>query len=134
MGNESSSSSKKLRSFDGGRIFVNLPGNMLSVSTGQVVTGTVNIDLKTPMFETEELTIGIYGTEDVDFNITTYEGTGKHRKTIITPYKDHILIVNNVYPLFKFVDGAPRPGQYSYPFSLMIPDWLPASMMLGGHD
>jgi len=30
------------------------------------------------------------------------------------------------------MDGPPRPGQYSFPFSLVIPDWLPASMMLGG--
>ena len=31
------------------------------------------------------------------------------------------------------MDGPPRPGQMSFPFSIHIPDWLPASMMLGGH-
>lgn len=30
------------------------------------------------------------------------------------------------------MDGPPRPGQMSYPFMLQVPDWLPASMMLGG--
>ena len=37
------------------------------------------------------------------------------------------------FPLYNFIDGPPRPGQMSYPFSLKIPEWLPASMMMAGH-
>ena len=30
----------------------------------------------------------------------------------------------------EFVDGPPRIGQFTYPFVLQIPDWVPASMKL----
>ena len=41
-------------------------------------------------------------------------------------------IINLVFPLTDFIDGPPPPGQWSYPFTLQLPDWIPASFMLGG--
>lgn len=42
-------------------------------------------------------------------------------------------IVNMVFPLMNFVNGPLRPGQMmSLPFTIQLPDWLPASMILGG--
>ena len=34
--------------------------------------------------------------------------------------------------LQNFVDGPPRLGQWSYPFTVKLPGWLPASMLLTG--
>ena len=38
----------------------------------------------------------------------------------------------HIFSIQEFVDGPPPVGQYTYPFALQIPDWLPASMMLSG--
>ena len=37
-----------------------------------------------------------------------------------------------MFNINDFVDGPPALGQFSYPFALQVPDWLPASMMLSG--
>ena len=39
-------------------------------------------------------------------------------------------MISLVYPLQNFPDGAPHPGQISYPFKMVLPDWLPPSMFL----
>ena len=39
-----------------------------------------------------------------------------------------------VFPLMECVDGPPRPGHMSFPFSIQLPGWLPASMVLAGSN
>jgi len=44
-------------------------------------------------------------------------------------------VIDVGYPLMQFFDGAPQPGQYSIPFTFMLPDWLPASLaVVTDHD
>ena len=40
-------------------------------------------------------------------------------------------VVSFAFPLRQYEDNkGPEPGQYSYPFSMLIPHWLPASMYM----
>ena len=34
------------------------------------------------------------------------------------------------FPISNWIDGQPPPGMFTYPFSIQLPDWLPASMSL----
>jgi hypothetical protein len=47
-------------------------------------------------------------------------------------YKGSNVIIESDSLLFKFQDSAAYPGQYSFPFSLKLPDWLPASFIFYG--
>lgn len=107
MGNITNS---ELKTFEGGSIHIEVQGNMLSQATGTIVNGIVHVNLMQPVFDSHNLTIGLYGTEDVHFKIKTSTGSGKNRRTKITTYDDHEVIVGSVYPLFNFLDGPPRPG------------------------
>ena len=95
---------------------------------GQVINGVVHVVLQKPLFEVQNLTIGLYGSEHVQFRKA-------HRRGKSTVYKSHFgyfEIIQLVFPLQTYPDGPPKIGQMSFPFSLVIPDWLPASMMLAG--
>mmetsp|Transcript_15063 Transcript_15063/g.20462 ORF Transcript_15063/g.20462 Transcript_15063/m.20462 type:complete len:95 (+) Transcript_15063:141-425(+) len=72
------------------------------------------------------LTIGIRGTEHTNFKKRT--GSGKNKRTHHCAGKFDF--ANIVSPIAQFPDGPVPLGQWSYPFSLQIPDWLPASMGL----
>ena len=39
-------------------------------------------------------------------------------------------IISMSFPLMKFPNGQLAQGQYSFPFSVQLPDWLPASFEL----
>ncbi len=105
---------QQIKVFQGGHIFIQLQDNMISFIAGQVIQGIVHINLQTPVFESHNITIGLYGSENTFFHKA-------HRKGKRTVYRDHFgnfPIISLVYPLTEFIDGPPRPGQYSYPFSL----------------
>ena len=36
------------------------------------------------------------------------------------------------YPVIKFPDNCLAAGQYTFPFSIDLPNWIPASMMFSG--
>lgn len=93
----------------------------------------VHVNLMQPVFDCKNITIGLYGLEDVFFKKQKSSGSGKNRRTKTVTYKNKAEIVSMVFPLYNFMDGPPRPGQMSYPFVLKIPDWLPASMLMTGH-
>ena len=88
------------------------------------------MNLQQPCFNCLNLTIGLYGSENIYFH-------KRHRQGKRTYWKDHFgnfPIIEMVFPVADFYDEAPAPGQWSYPFTLQLPEWIPASMMLGGDE
>ena len=61
---------------------------------------------------------------------TTGHGKRRRYRTYRTFHHGFFPVINAEFPIFEFPDGPPRPGQYSFPFSIQLPDWLPASMLL----
>ncbi len=90
----------------GGQIFIELQNNMISFTAGQVVQGIVHVNMQQPCFDCHNLTIGLYGSENIYFH-------KRHKSGKRTYYKDHwglFPIINLVFPLADFVDGPPPPG------------------------
>jgi hypothetical protein len=94
---------------------------------GQVIQGIVHANIQ-QQFPSSGVTIGLYGDEDIYFR-------KRHKKGKSHYYADHFghhEILDLVFPVQNFVDGGLPPGQYSFPFAMQIPEWLPASMGLPG--
>ena len=93
---------------------------------GQTVQGFVHINQSVP-FPATDLTIGLYGTE------STYcqKHERRNKRTVIRDKYGMKEIIHLVFPI-QHMDGMAQPGQYTFPFALTIPDWLPASMVLAG--
>lgn len=63
---------------------------------------------------------------------TRTTGSGKNRRTH-TYYTNHwgkTSVCNIQYVIQQLPDGVAPAGQYTFPFSVQIPPWLPASMLL----
>ena len=114
--------------FRGGSIFIQLQDNVISFTVGQVVSGVVHVVLQQPVFPSHNITMGLYGSEGVFYRKAHRQG----KQTVLRDHSGVFDIIQLVFPISNFVDGPPMPGQWSYPFTLQIPEWLPASMMLGG--
>ena len=72
--------------------------------------------------------MGLYGCEETYFR-------KRHKRGKSHYYKDHRgsqEIITQIFPIQDFPDGPPPLGQFTYPFALQIPDWVPASMMMAG--
>ena len=86
------------------------------------------MNLQQPLFPVKDLTFGFYGREYTHFIFESKDEDGNvshsHR------YGSFDIIKLEV-PLAQFVDGPPRPGTWTYPFSLELPDWLPMSFKHG---
>ena len=124
---ECQSSSGGAKVFGGGQIFIQLQENQISFVAGQVIQGFVHINMQ-QAFDATNITVGLYGSEETYFR-------KRHRRGKSHYYRDHTgfqEILAHIFPIQQFVDGPPPVGQYTYPFALQVPDWLPASMMLGG--
>ena len=79
-------------------------------------------------FDASSVCIGLYGNESVYFR-------KRHKRGKSHYYRDHNgnhEIIDLLFPVSQFIDGSIAPGQYSFPFALQVPDWLPASMGLQG--
>lgn len=103
--------------WDGGHIIIQLQDNMISFVAGQVIQGIVHVSLQKPSFDSHNITIGLYGSEDVYFHKA-------HRRGKRTVYRDHTgsyVIICSVFPLYTLIDGPLPAGQYSFPFSLQVP-------------
>ena len=121
------------RVFKGGSMYIELFENIKSFVSGQQITGTVHLDLQ-ETFDCSNLTLELYGSENVKFykRHVTHTGVGKNRRRRVR-YRWHygeVPFIRADISLQNFIDGPPRPGQWSYPFTVKLPDWLPASMLL----
>jgi len=94
-----------------------------------MISGVVNIAVETP-FPAHNLTVALHGKEFCKFNKRVKKG--KHTRTIRCRNDYSICNIGN--QIMQLVDGPLPRGQYSYPFTLQLPEWLPASMGLGWPD
>ena len=69
------------------------------------------------------------GNERVFMRKAHRRGTGKRRRTVYRNHLGFFPIIDANFPLLG--KGSLDTGQYSFPFSIQLPDWLPASMSIG---
>ena len=87
---------------------------------------------ETQCFPAVNITLGIYGSERTQFRKRTKTKKGEEVKITWSTCKGETEIIKFTYVLDEFIDGPPLPGRSaSYPFSIQLPDWLPASMGFG---
>ena len=65
MGVEGSNPEQKV--FHGGQMFIQLQDNLVSYTAGQMIHGIVHVNLMQPVFDSHNITIGLYGQEKVYF-------------------------------------------------------------------
>jgi len=41
-------------------------------------------------------------------------------------------IINMVFPVVNYSEGSPENGDFSFPFQMQLPEWLPASVIYTG--
>ena len=123
------------RTFDGGQMFIQLENNNVTFTAGQAVTGYVHVNLSRACFPVQALTIGLFGEERVFFSRKQRKamGVGKRRRFRhhIRNHRSRVDVIDAVFPISNFPNGPPNAGQWTFPFSFMLPEWLPASMMVG---
>ena len=124
MGNQEG----KVKSFDGGKIYVQVANDHIGVVAGQVISGVVHVVQQQP-FPAKDITLSFIGVESTWWRVEHRDSEGHTSTSTFTGCKE---IVNFIFPISNWIDGQPPPGHYSYPFSLQLPDWLPASMMMAG--
>ena len=76
----------------------------------------------------KNLTIGLYGNEQTDILKKESDGSignGSHD----TRYTGIFEVVKLEVPIEEFIDGPPMRGEWSYPFRLELPEWLPNSIL-----
>ena len=67
--------------------------------------------------------MGLYG-EEYNYYVVS-DGKGGHKSC-----ENKCEIVNYEEPLANWEKWKGQPGQFSYPFELTLPDWLPASLFV----
>jgi hypothetical protein len=80
-------------------------------------------------FSSNELTVGLFGSETTWFRKVHHSGKKSTTKTHIGEKE----IINMVFPLAKFAKDVSPVGMFTYPFSMQLPDWLPASIIFCSH-
>ena len=121
----------------GGHIVIQLQDNTVSFVTGQVIQGIVHVNLQRPSFESQNITIGLHGSEYVYYTRSHTRQSNSHslHSSHTANHNGSCVIIDSVFPLYTLVDGPLPAGQYSFPFSLQVPEWLPASVMFDtGHS
>ena len=89
---------------------IQLNDGILARSAGTVIEGFVHVNLYQPLFPCKNLTIGLYGYEDVFYKYQKSTGSGKNRrKKTVTAHRSQ-RIIKLEYPMMQCVDGPPRPG------------------------
>lgn len=104
------------------QIYIELASQCVSWTAGTQLSGVVRLNVLFPQdgmpaFPSSALTIQLIGMEESHFG-----DVKAGRKEII----------QLVFPIAQWTPESygPSPGQYSIPFTLSLPDWLPDSMML----
>ena len=93
------------KQFQGGQIFIQLQDNNISFVAGQVVQGFIHVN-QSEGFDAQNLTVGLYGTEETYFR-------KRHRRGKSHYYKDHRgrqEIISHIFPIQDFPDGPPPLG------------------------
>lgn len=117
---------------------------------GQNVTGTVYLNVKTPItyadvslremlhflnigYRTDGVYLRVQGVEEVSFNENKTRDTGRKddygqpiKESYVHKDRNQYMFFQTRVPVY-FVSGALNPGQYSIPFTFTLPSDLPGS-------
>ena len=105
---------------------IQLSDNMYSCVAGQVLNGFIHVNLVQPMFPSTGLVLTLKGNERSFFRKTHSSGTGENRRTETRTHVGFYPIIDGTFPVYP--NQTLPPGQYSFPFCISLPSWLPASM------
>ena len=104
--------------------------------SGEELSGNVHLDLKQP-FPAVSLIIEIEGDERWQWITTSTSTTnnsngGSTSRTTKDTHKGSRKIIQQGYTIFTFPDRVALPGQYTFPFKILIPYELPSSAYFSG--
>ena len=80
------------------------------------------------MFPSTGLVLTLKGNENSFTWARLVEGSGDDKQTDIRNHQGFYPIIDVTFPVCP--NETLPPGQYSFPFSIALPDWLPASMAI----
>jgi len=103
-------------------MFIEMQDNKMNGITGQVISGTVNLNQRED-FPGRALYINFTGEDGVKIRNPSTDDNSTHR------YKTNNFIDLAVKIAEFFPSEICPAGQYSFPFSIQLPDWLPSSVM-----
>ena len=83
---------------------------------GEVIKGFVHLNLKQRL-SAKGLLVGLYGEEKCKLKTLSGEDEDGLKE-----------IINTQFPLSNFVDGYAEIGMFTFPFTMKVPQWVPASM------
>lgn len=103
------------KKFEGGQISITFNNRMFSFIAGETVSGEVRLNLQQPLFPVKDLTFGLYGHEHTHY---IFEQKDEDGNVSYNHRYGNFDIIKLEVPLTEFVDGPPRPGTWTYPFTL----------------
>ncbi|CAI2371312.1 unnamed protein product [Moneuplotes crassus] len=92
---------------------------------GEELTGNIYISLDKP-FPGSNLELSLKGKEDVAWTVRK-ESSDNYNRHYTRYIEDEAEIINFVAPIHTFMGGSVQPGQYDFPFKLILPDDIPSS-------
>lgn len=93
---------------------------------GEQVSGFIDMNLIS-MFNQGVVYLTVAGVEQVKLVEVIHTGTGDDRREEKKHHNDRNFFFNNRFPVHHFHSGFMAAGQYSFPFSFMLPTGLPSS-------
>ena len=115
------------------KTYIELAGNVKSITAGQILQGTVHLILPEIFGPEHAFFLGLKGHENVYFQTTTHSssstGTGASRRTTSSKTVHHHANIAPIIQLeYELARGQElQPGHHSFPFTIPVPSWLPSS-------
>jgi hypothetical protein len=128
MGNQSSQQREDFKeSLKYGRVFIETESR--TFKAGERVEGTVHVEIKNLAYPTNEIVLSLTGVEKTRWtHEAKVEGKEWEEKK---PFGVNVFLeVRQV--LRKLEDNYLHPGFYAFPFSVMLPEWIPSSFLYSG--
>ena len=111
---------ESLELFKTGKININFYNNIVSYTAGDCVSGTIDIDLQETI-HCQSLSLVFCGVERAHLDVSEVI-------TMMEYHRDCKEIVKLCAVVVEFPSLCLDKGQYTYPFMLYLPDWLPDSL------
>jgi len=106
-------------------VFIELEGNSIGIVAGDEISGMAHLNL-TKSIKCTHFTISLIG-----YDVGSYmqKANSNYYRVV-----DSTIICNQEHVLEQIFTLNLEPGQFSYPFTIKVPDWLPPSMMTATDD
>lgn len=107
-----------------GSMRIELENNIISFSAGQIIRGQVRVSQK-DHFQASGLSVGLYGEEYASWLYIYRANKSTHYNRI----RGWFPIVDANFMIAQCPNNVAVPGEFTFPFSIQIPDWLPSSFL-----